>query len=447
MRSEKVEYPAEKKQSSRSRVVVASTVGTVLEWYDFNLYGLASALVFGPLMFGTSSVAGTLGSFATLGVGFLARPLGGLILGNLGDRIGRKPVLMITFITMGVCSALIGCLPTYEQAGVWSPILLLVLRIISGFAVGGEFAGAALLTVENISAKNRGLAGATPSMGTGAGFVLATVIFAVFSMLPDSEFLRWGWRVPFLIGILLAVFGIIVRRSLDDTPVFSNLQNQNNVTRFPLGQVIRRHPKAILRIIGVTMGVSVWGYLIQSFVLEYGTSDLGVDKSTMLWAIGIAAGLEIVTIPFWGWLSDRIGRRKVMLGGVVLTALYTFPFFTLLHTRNTALIWIAIIIGLPVLKDAIFGPMAALTTEMFDSAVRYSGVSTGREIGTAIFGGSAPFIGTLLISVGSGHVWPLGGYIILALLVTGVAVITGTDNSTRELDDIGSARKSAESHG
>lgn len=422
---------------SRSRMTLASTVGTVLEWYDFNLYGLAAALVFGPLMFGNSSLAGTLGSFATLGVGFLARPIGGLVLGNLGDRIGRKPVLMASFITMGISSALIGCLPTYAQVGILAPILLIALRIISGFAVGGEFAGAALLTIESAPAKQRGLRGALPSMGTGAGFVLATVVFALVSMLPDDVFLSWGWRVPFLAGIVLAAFGAIVRSRLEDTPVFTGMREANKVVRFPLGRVFREYRGAILRIIGVTMGVSVWGYLIQTFVLSYGTSDLGLDRSDLLWAIGFAAGLEILTIPFWGWLSDRVGRRKVMVSGVVLTILYVFPFFALLHSGSTPLVWLAIIIGLPILKDMIFGPMAALVAEMFDSGVRYSGVSAGREIGTAIFGGTAPLIGTALIAVMSGEVWLLAIYIILALVVTGIAVIVGSDNSRRELADIG----------
>jgi MHS family shikimate/dehydroshikimate transporter-like MFS transporter len=423
-------------KKTRRRLTLASTVGTVLEWYDFNLYGLAAALVFGPLMFGNSSLAGTLGSFATLGVGFLARPIGGLVLGNLGDRIGRKPVLMISFITMGISSALIGCLPTYAQVGALAPVLLVLLRIISGFAVGGEFAGAALLTIESAPSRRRGFVGALPSMGTGAGFVLATVVFAVVSMLPDPAFLSWGWRIPFLAGIVLAVFGAIVRNRLEDTPVFTGMQEANKVVRFPLMRVLREYRGAVIRIIGVTMGVSVWGYLIQSFVLSYGTTDLGLDKSGLLWAIGFAAGLEILTIPFWGWLSDRIGRRKVMVSGVVLTILYVFPFFALLQTRSTPLIWLAIIIGLPILKDMIFGPMAALVAEMFDSGVRYSGVSAGREIGTALFGGTAPLIGTALIAVGFGQVWLLAIYIIVALATTGVAVLLGSDNSRRELDDI-----------
>lgn len=435
---------ARQKKKASSRLMMASTVGTVLEWYDFNLYGLAAALVFGPLMFGQTSLAGTLGSFATLGVGFFARPIGGLVLGNLGDRIGRKPVLMLSFVTMGLSSALIGVLPTYAQVGLLAPILLIVLRIISGFAVGGEFAGAALLTIESATSRNRGLRGAMPSMGTGAGFVLATVVFALFSMLPHDQFYSWGWRMPFLLGVALAIFGIVVRSRLEDTPVFAELRESAAVKRFPLLTVIKNYRGAILRIVGVTMGVSVWGYLIQTYVLSYGTSDLGLDESGLLWAIGVAAALEIATIPFWGWLSDRIGRKRIMITGVVLTVLYVFPFFALLQTKSMPLIWLAIIIGLPILKDMIFGPMAALVTEMFDSGVRYSGVSAGREIGTAIFGGTAPFIAASLVAAGSGQVWFLGAYIILALVVTGLAVGIGSDNSRRELEDITDERGEAD---
>jgi MHS family shikimate/dehydroshikimate transporter-like MFS transporter len=258
-------------------------------------------------------------------------------------------------------------------------------------------------------------------------------------MLPDSDFMSWGWRIPFLASIVLAVFGVVVRSRLEDTPVFNNLKKDAQTVRFPLLQTVRTHPGAILRVIGVAMGVSVWGYLIQSFVLSYGTTNLDIDKSVLLWAIGCAAALELLTIPFWGWLSDRVGRRKVMLTGVALTMVYVLPFFWLLETRNTVLIWVAIIIGLPILKDLIFGPMAALVAEMFTSNVRFSGVSAGREIGTAIFGGTAPFIGIALIEAGSGQVWLLALYIVFALLVTGFAVLVGTDHSQQELQDIGGA--------
>ncbi|WP_223693634.1 MFS transporter [Leifsonia poae] len=423
-------------ESASRRTLLASTVGTVLEWYDFNLYGLASALVLGPLMFGSSGVGGTLAAFASLGVGFLARPIGGFVLGNLGDKIGRKPILMFTFITMGLSSALIGLLPTNAQIGIWAPILLCVLRIVQGFAVGGEFAGATLLTMENAPIKRRGFFGAVPSMGTGAGFVLATVVFALVSALPNDAFLAWGWRIPFLLSVVLVIFGVIVRSRLEETKVFKDIKKADT-KRAPLVTVFTKHPMAVLRTIGLVMGGAVWGYLIQTFSLSYGTANLGMDRTALLWAVGVAAALEMVTIPFWGWLSDRVGRKKIIVTGVVLTVLYVFPFFWLLNTRDPWLVFLAIVIGLPILKDMIFGPQAAFAAEMFSSNVRYSGVSAGRELGAAIFGGSAPFIATMLISLGAGAVWPLAIYIIATLVITGFTVLTGPNNADKDLRDIG----------
>ncbi|GAA3884084.1 MFS transporter [Leifsonia kafniensis] len=423
-------------ESASRRTLLASTVGTVLEWYDFNLYGLASALVFGPLMFGSSGVGGTLAAFASLGVGFLARPIGGFILGNLGDKIGRKPILMFTFITMGLSSALIGLLPTNAQIGVWAPILLCVLRIVQGFAVGGEFAGATLMTMENAPIKRRGFFGAVPSMGTGAGFVLATVVFASVSALPNDAFLAWGWRIPFLLSVVLVIFGVIIRSRLEETKVFSAIEKADT-EKAPLVTAITKHPGAVLRTIGLVMGGAVWGYLIQTFSLSYGTTNLGMDRTVLLWSVGIAAAFEMVTIPFWGWLSDKVGRKKVIVTGVVLTMLYVFPFFWLLNTREPWLVFLAIVIGLPILKDMIFGPQAAYAAEMFTSNVRYSGMSAGREMGAAIFGGSAPYIATMLVAVGVGAIWPLAIYIMITLAITGFTVLTGPNNADKDLRDIG----------
>lgn len=421
-------------QQSR-RTFLASTVGTVLEWYDFNLYGLAAALVLGPLMFGEEGVGGTLAAFASLGVGFFARPIGGFVLGNLGDKVGRKPILMFTFVVMGLSSALIGLLPTAAQIGVWSPILLCLLRIVQGFAVGGEFAGATLMTMESAPVSRRGYYGALPSMGTGAGFVLATVVFALVSALPNDQFMSWGWRIPFIGSIVLVVFGAVVRSRLPETRAFTDIRDAKTESQ-PILTAFTKHPMAILRTVGLVMGGAVWGYLIQTFSLSYGTNDLDLDRTLLLWVIGIAAALEMVTIPFWGWVSDKVGRKKVIVTGVVLTALFVFPFFWLMNTREPWLIFLAVVIGLPVLKDMIFGPQAAFAAEMFRSNVRYSGVSAGREIGGALFGGSAPYVATALIAVSGGAVWPLAIYIIATLAITGVTVMTALSNQDKDLNEI-----------
>jgi len=412
--------------SADRRTMVASTVGTVMEWYDFNLYGLASALVFGPLFFGSGSTAGTLASFATFAVGFAARPIGGVLFGHLGDRIGRRTVLLITMLVMGVCTTLIGVLPTHAVAGVWAPILLIALRITQGIAVGGEFAGATLLTVENAPTGRRGLFGAIPAMGTGAGFVLASAVFGLVSLLPEDQFLAWGWRVPFLLSVALVVFGLWVRRNVGETKAFEDLKERGETTRFPLGVIVREHPLAVIRVLGITVSGFVWGYLIQAFALSYATKTLGMPKSTMLWAVALASALEILTIPFWGWLSDRIGRKKMVLIGLTATIVYAVPFFELLETRNAGLVFLAMVIAIPICKDMVFGPQAALVAEQFDGRVRYSGVSVGREFGGAIFGGTAPFIGTALAAA-YGSVTPVAIYVMFGCLITAVAVLTANE--------------------
>ncbi|MFF0483226.1 MFS transporter [Streptomyces sp. NPDC004435] len=413
------------------RTMAASTVGTVMEWYDFNLYGLASALVFGPLFFGSTGAGATLASFATFAVGFAARPIGGMIFGHLGDRVGRKYVLLLTMLGMGVATTLIGLLPTHATAGIWAPVALVVLRVLQGVAVGGEFAGATLLTVESAPPGRRGFLGAIPAMGTGAGFVLAAAVFGLVTMLPQEDFETWGWRVPFLLSAVLVVFGLAVRRGIKETPVFAELEEHGGRERSPLRATIRRQPGAVVRVMGITVSGFVWGYMIQAFGLFYATSTLGIDKSTMLWAITAASALEIVAIPFWGWLSDRIGRRTTVGIGLACTVLYAFPFFVLLETRSTPLIVLAMVLAIPVCKDMVFGPQAALVAELFDARVRYTGVSVGREFGGALFGGTAPFIGASLYAAG-GSVAPVALYVIAACAVTAIAVYAGRETAHDE---------------
>ncbi|MFF6984654.1 MFS transporter [Streptomyces sp. NPDC008343] len=410
------------------RTMAASTVGTVMEWYDFNLYGLASALVFGPLFFGSSGAGAVLASFATFAVGFAARPIGGLLFGHLGDRVGRKYVLLVTMLAMGVATTLIGLLPTYATVGLWAPILLIVLRICQGIAVGGEFAGATLLTVESAPPGKRGLYGAIPAMGTGAGFVLASAVFGLVAMLPKADFESWGWRVPFLLSAVLVLFGFWVRSGIRETPVFAELEDNGGRERFPLIATVRNQPLAVVRVLGITVSGFVWGYMIQAFGLSYATGTLKIESSTMLWSIALASALEIVAIPFWGWLSDRIGRRVVIGMGLVCTVAYAYPFFMLLETRSTPMIMLAMVLAIPICKDMVFGPQAALVAELFEARIRYSGVSVGREFGGAVFGGTAPFIGAALHSA-TGSVTPVAIYVMVGCVLTGLAVFTGRETA------------------
>ncbi|MFF6984646.1 MFS transporter [Streptomyces sp. NPDC008343] len=413
--------------ANKRRLMVASTVGTVMEWYDFNLYGLGAALIFGPLFFGSSSTGATLASFATFGVGFAARPIGGILFGHIGDRIGRKAALLITMLLMGLATALVGLLPTHAAIGVWAPILLIILRILQGIAVGGEFAGATLLTFENAPPGRRGLYGAIPAMGTGAGFVLASAVFGLVTLLPDDDFDAWGWRIPFLLSFGLLIFGVWVRRSIEETPVFTEIEEQEKA-RAPVARILRAHPGAVLRTLGITVSGFVWGYLVQAFALSYATTTLEIPKTTLLWAIALAGALEIGAIPLWGLVSDRIGRRRMIFIGLAATAIYVFPFFQLLDTRSTPLIFLAFVIAMPICKDMVFGPQAALLAEQFEAKVRFSGVSTGRELGGALFGGTAPFIGTAL-QAATGSVVPVALYVVACCALTFIAVLTGRETA------------------
>ncbi|MCE0764081.1 MHS family MFS transporter [Pseudonocardia kujensis] len=401
--------------------MLASTFGTTLEWYDFSLYGLASALVFGPLFFASSGVGGILASFATFAVGFAARPLGGMLFGNLGDRIGRKRVLIITLLTMGATTTLLGLLPTHAAIGVAAPILLVLLRIVQGVAAGGEFASAVLLTAEGAPDRRRGLFAAIPVIGTSLGLVLASAAFALASLLPDEQFLAWGWRIPFLLSIVLVIVGTIARSRVEETPVFQQMQEEEELASSPLLAVLRRQPRTVLRAVAVIISSFVWGYMVQTFALTHATSDLGVSRPVMLWAIAAASTLSMFTIPLWGWLSDRVGRRPLMIGGSALSAVYVFPFFALLGSGSVWLVILAVVIALAVIRDMLLGPQAAMVAEMFGARVRCSGVSVSREISGAVFGGTVPLVSTALASV-AGGTWPVGVYIAIAALVSIVAI-------------------------
>jgi len=379
--------------ASHKRVLMASSVGSALEWYDFFIYGMAAALVFGDLFFPKSDPAvGTLLAFATFGVGFFARPFGGLVFGRLGDRIGRKPVLVITLMLVGGGTFLIGLLPTYETAGVWAPILLVLLRLVQGFGAGAEYGGAVIMAVEHAPPGKRGLFGSWAPIGVTVGNLLAAGVFAIFSSLPKEEFLDWGWRVPFLLSIVLIAFGFYIRAKVSETPVFSEIAAKNKAARSPVKEALRKHPREFLVVVGARLAENGLGYLFPVFTLSYMTQTLGMDKGMVLGGIMSAHALSLITIPYFSALSDRIGRRPVYMGAALFSAAWAVPFFLLVNTGTPVLVWFALIMAISVGVAGMFGPQAAYFAELFAARLRYTGFALARELGSILAGGPAPFI-------------------------------------------------------
>ena len=407
--------------SSIRPVILASFIGTTIEWYDFFLYGTAAALVFNKLFFPTlNPLAGTLSAYGTFAVGFVARPVGGALFGHYGDRIGRKTMLVWSLVVMGAATFLIGLLPTYAGLGVGAPVLLVVLRFVQGIGVGGEWGGAVLMAVEHSSEGKRGLHGSWPQMGVPAGLLLSTGIFALLSSrLSDQQFLAWGWRVPFLLSLLLIAVGLFVRLRLLETPAFTQLRAEAAPADAPLLEAVRTHPREILVGMGMRFGQNVLFYIYTVFVLSYGEKTLGYPKSTMLAGVAALAAVGLFTIPCWGALSDRVGRKPVYLAGAVLSMLYAFPFFWLLD-RGPGWVPFALILGANVTQDMMYGPQAAYFAELFSTRVRYSGASLVYQLTSVFSGGLAPFIATLLLAK---H----GAYAVAAYMAGSCAVsVVGT---------------------
>ena len=402
------------------RVVVASFIGTTIEWYDFFLYGTAAALVFNRLFFPTlDSLAGTLSAYGTFAVGFVARPLGGAVFGHFGDRLGRKTMLVWSLAIMGVATALIGLTPTYAQVGIWAPVLLVVLRFIQGFGVGGEWGGAVLLAVEHSGGERRGFHGSWPQMGVPGGLLLSTGVFAALSSwLPEPAFLAWGWRVPFLLSVVLVGIGLFVRLRILESPSFEKLKDARGESRTPLLDVFREHPREVAIGMGMRFAQNVIFYIYTVFVLSYGEKTLGYPRGVMLRGVMIASFIGLFATPFWSHLSDRIGRRPIYLTGVVFSLAFAFPFFWLVE-RGPAFVPVAMILAMNIGHDMMYGPMAATLSELFGTRVRYSGASLTYQLTSVVSGGVAPFIATVLLArYGSSAV---ATYVVACCVVTVVA--------------------------
>jgi len=415
------------------RVVVASFVGTAIEWYDFFLYGTAAALVFNKLFFPNfSPVAGTMAAFATYAVGFFARPLGGIVFGHFGDRIGRKSMLVTTLMMMGVATFLIGVLPTYEQAGVIAPLLLVFLRFVQGLGVGGEWGGAVLMVVEHAAKGRRGLYASWVQAGVPVGMLLATAVFQAFAMLPEAEFLSWGWRVPFLLGIVLTAIAFFIRLKVMESPLFEQAKAIRPAPKLPLLDVIRSHPRNILLAMGFRMGENACFYIFTVWVLSYATQILGMSRTVLLNGVLLGSALQLIAIPLFGRLSDALGRKPVYLGGALALAAFAFPFFWMVDTRSIALIWLAIILGM-IVHAAMYGPQAAYLSELFGTRTRYTGVSLGYQLASPLSGGMAPLIASALIGWSGGNPWPIAVYLIGMAVLTIVCVLLADETSRQEL--------------
>ena len=387
----------------RLRAVVASTVGTTIEWYDFFLYGTASALVFPKLFFpGSTAYVGVLLSFSTQAVGFAARPIGAIIFGHFGDRVGRKATLISTLLLMGIATALMGVLPTYAAIGGAAPILLVVLRVLQGIGVGGEWGGSVLLSMEWGRQRRRGFMASWPQLGVPLGLLLSTGMVKLLS--GAAIFDTWGWRVPFLVSLVLVAIGLYVRLRVLESPAFGEVKRQAAVVRNPVWQVLKEQPLEVLTSAFVRLSEQAPFYLFVTFVLTYGVDHLGLSKDPLLNDTMVAAAVGLVSVPLFGYLSDVIGRRLMYGIGIVAVAAFAFPYYGLLNTKSAGLILLAIVLSL-VFHDMQYGPQGALIAESFGPATRYSGAGLGYQFASVIAGGPAPLIATAIIGATGSSTW------------------------------------------
>jgi MFS family permease len=415
------------------RALIASTVGTTIEWYDFLLYGTASALVFGPLFFPKEDpLAGVLASFGIFFIGFVGRPIGAAIFGHWGDRIGRKATLIATLLITGVATIAVGLVPTYSSIGVWGAVLLTIIRLIQGIGVGGEWGGSVLLAMEWArSTSNRGLLSAWPQFGAPAGLFLANCAVLGFSYLSGNQFSVWGWRIPFLLSLIMVVIGLYIRLGILETPAFQRILAENRVERAPVSEVMKRQWREVVLSALLRMAEQAPAYIYLAFVYAYGTQVLHLSRNFLLSSLIIAGLVSFITIPLAGHLADLYGRRRVYIIGSVLTGIYGFIYFALLNTVIPFWVTLGIVLSF-VPHDLIYGPQAALIAESFTPRLRYSGCSIGYQLSSVISGGPAPLIATALLAwTGSGYT--IAGYIAFCAVVSIAATALMPDYTNRDI--------------
>jgi len=432
------------KRSSSALVATATLIGTSIEWYDFYIYGFAAALIFPTLFFPKSSpFVGQLAAYAVFGVGFLARPLGGIVFGHFGDRLGRKSMLVVTLTIMGAATTLVGLLPTYARIGIWAPVLLVALRLCQGIAVGGEWGGAVLMAAEHAHSRLKGLVASFPQMGVPVGLILASLIFAAVagrsfvSGNASAAFLNFGWRIPFLLSAILVVIGLIVRLSVAETPAFERLKRREELVSAPVHSVLSENLRAVLLAGGAFFVINGGFYLITTQLISYGAgphSVLKLDPRVFFTANVVGSCVAMVSTPLAGWISDRIGRRPIYLAAIAAIIVFAFPIYALVDTKDPRSIVLAVSLW-ELAGGAAYGPLAAMLSEMFPPHVRYSGVSIGYQ-GAAIFaGGLAPFVATLLLHWSGGASWVLAVYLTVMAAISLLSIYLIPETSGVDLNE------------
>src|SRR6476646_1353335 len=416
------------------RAVIASTIGTAIEWYDFFLYSVVTGLVFAKLFFpGDDPLTGTLNAFGIYFVGFLARPIGAAIFGHYGDRIGRKSTLIITLMLMGIATFLVALVPTYDQVGIWGAILLTVLRFIQGVGVGGEWGGSVLMSMEWCKTHgSRGFIASWPQFGVPCGLFLANLAVLAFSQMSGDQFLTWGWRIPFFLSLILVGVGLWIRLGIMEKPVFSKLVAERKIEKTPILEVIKRQPKEILLSAFARMAEQAPFYIFTAFIFSYGTGALKVERDFLLIAVMCAAILSFIAIPLSGHISDLIGRKRMYMIGAVVTGIFGFVYFGMLNTGSLVVIFLAIFISL-IPHDMMYGPQAALIAESFTGRLRYSGSSLGYQLASIIAGGPAPLIATWLYGEFK-NPYVIALYIAACAVITLIAVSMMTDYTGKDIE-------------
>ena len=422
------------------RVVISAVVGATIEWYDFFLYGVAAGIVFNKLYFPSHDpVVSTMLAYATFAVGFVTRPLGGVIFGHFGDRIGRKSMLIMTLMIMGVATFLIGVVPTYAQIGIGAPLLLLLLRVLQGMGLGGEWGGAVLMTYEYAPKNQRGFYASLPQIGLAIGLCLASGVVALLSaLLTDDQFLAWGWRIAFMLSGLMVVVGMYIRLTVQETPEFAAVKAHNAELRIPFLDMLRRYPGNILKGMGARYIDGVFFNVFAVFSINYLTSTIKMNRTEALLGVMAAAVVMIFTIPYFGRMSDRISRPKVYMWGSLITAVSAFPAFWLMSQSggNVLLIWIAIIVPFGILYSSIYGPEAALFCDLFDARVRYTGIAFVYQFSGIFASGITPLIATALLKSGGGQPWQLCMYVLFSGIVSALcAWMIGRSKPVGDLPD------------